>query len=192
MLEKLGEPNTGGVRRHYRQRLRNLGVDTSHWDRTPVRWYSDELLARAVAASRSYAETLRTLGIPVTGGQHAHLARRIRRAGIDTTHFLGQAHYRGRKAPRKDPAEVLVLLPAGSDRPKTDSLRNAMERSGVVRLCALCGCQPEWLGAPLILMIDHVNGDWLDNRLANLRFLCPNCHSQTSTWCRKRARPANA
>jgi hypothetical protein len=124
------------------------------------------------------------MSVLTAGHRHAHLARRIRRAGIDTSHFLGQAHNRGRRFPR-DPAQVLVVLPPGSDRPRTSTLRRALEASGARRCCALCGCEPEWLGAPLILMIDHVSGDWLDNRLENLRFLCPNCHSQTSTWCRK-------
>ena len=190
-LEKLGVPNTPRIRRNLWQRLRRSCVDTSHWDLSPQRWYSDEALARAVASSVSIAATLRKLGVPVTGGQHAHLARRIRRAGIDTTHFLGQAHSRGAIGPRRDPGQVLVVLPPGSDRPKTATLRSAMERSDIERRCAICGCDPEWRGSPLILMIDHINGDWLDNRLENLRFVCPNCHSQTSTWCRKRAsRPA--
>jgi hypothetical protein len=190
-LTSLGEPNTARARRRLWARLSRTGIDTSHWDRSPRRWYTDEALAAAAAASISFAGCLRTLGLPVTGGQQAHLTRRIRRAGIDTSHFLGQAHSRGRKLPRLNPADVLVVLPEGSDRPKTQILRSAMLRSGVPHVCGECDCGPEWRGRRLTLMIDHINGDWLDNRLENLRFLCPNCHSQTSTWCRKRsARPA--
>lgn len=48
--------------------------------------------------------------------------------------------------------------------------------------CAICGNTGEWNGKPLTLQIDHINGDHLDNRLENLRFLCPNCHSQTDTF----------
>lgn len=48
--------------------------------------------------------------------------------------------------------------------------------------CQNCGNDGTWLGKKLCLQLDHVNGRPRDNRLENLRFLCPNCHSQTSTW----------
>ncbi|MEV0292791.1 HNH endonuclease signature motif containing protein [Nocardia sp. NPDC050710] len=65
---------------------------------------------------------------------------------------------------------------------------NGRTRERLIRLgreytCALCGIGPEWQGAPLTLQVDHVNGLRTDHRLENLRFLCPNCHSQTETFC---------
>lgn len=51
--------------------------------------------------------------------------------------------------------------------------------------CAVCGIS-EWLGNDISLHLDHINGNRNDNRLSNLRFLCPNCHSQTSTYAGKK------
>jgi hypothetical protein len=187
LLTKLGVENTPGKRRAMRARLGRMELSTSHWERSPHRWYTDEALAAAAAQSTTYAGVLRLLGVPVTGGQHAHLARRLRQAGVDTGHFLGQAHNRGKSVRRLDPQEVLVVRPLGSDRPKTVTLRRAMIALGVAEVCALCGCDGSWRGNPLRLVVDHINGEWLDNRLENLRFLCPNCHAQTSTWCRKKS-----
>ena len=187
LLQRLGGEVTPGRRRHLWHRLRKAGVNLSHWDRSPRRWYSRELLAEAVAASTSFAGVLRHLGIPQAGGSQAYLARRIRSDGLDTSHFLGQAHMRGTVSSRRlSPAEVLGLRPPGSSRIKTPTLRRVMQEAGVVHVCAACGLAPLWQDAPLTLVIDHVNGDWLDNRLPNLRFLCPNCHAQTATWCRKK------
>ena len=51
--------------------------------------------------------------------------------------------------------------------------------------CAICGLENQWNGKELILQLDHINGKHNDNRKENLRFLCPNCHSQTETFSGK-------
>lgn len=52
-------------------------------------------------------------------------------------------------------------------------------------ICEQCKCDPIWKNKELVLVLDHINGINNDNRLENLRFLCPNCNSQTDTFCRK-------
>ncbi|MER6850029.1 HNH endonuclease signature motif containing protein [Streptomyces flaveolus] len=69
-------------------------------------------------------------------------------------------------------------------RNSSQRLRRALLAVGVAEKCARCGIGPEWFGKPLTLEIDHVNGDWSDDRRENLRLLCPNCHAITRTWCR--------
>jgi len=145
--------------------------------------YTRELLTEAVTNSISIAGVLRYLEIPLSGGTHAHIGRRLKRLGIDTSHFLGQAH--SRKQPsawRLTPEQVLVVLKPESPRPRAHVLRRTLIEVGRLYACTSCGIGGEWNGKPIILHVDHINGDWLGNRKENLRFLCPNCHSQTSTF----------
>ena len=186
-LTRMCEPLDPLTRKRWRDRLKRWQIDTTHWCHSHKRLYSPDDFARAVAESTSIAGVMRKLGIPVAGGSQAYIARRIKAAGLDTGHFLGQAHQRGRPARRRLPPEqILRVRPLGSYRESAGRLRRALIAMGVPEHCEQCGCGAEWQGKQLRLVIDHRNGDWLDNRLENLRFLCPNCHAQTATWCRRR------
>ncbi|MGW6548361.1 HNH endonuclease [Streptomyces massasporeus] len=148
-------------------------------------WPTPEELRAVVATSSSLAEVLRRLGRPDNGGQRAVLRRRIAQEHLDTAHFLGQAHNRGKPGtvPAKRPEEILVRHD-GKRRTASTLLRRALSSVGVPEQCVRCGIGPEWLGKAMTLEVDHINGDWSDDRRGNLRMLCPNCHAITKTWCR--------
>jgi hypothetical protein len=152
--------------------------------------YSDEALRSAAAEARNVTEVLRILGIRVSGGAHAHISRRLKAAGVDTSHFTGSAHSRGQRARRRTSPRLLVDLPAGSRRVPGWRLKRALTMLGVPERCEGCGIGDRWQGAPLTLHVDHIDGNFLDNRPHNVRLLCPNCHSQTSTYAGSRRGPA--
>lgn len=145
--------------------------------------YTKEILEPAVRTSRSVFQVMDKVGAPKTsGGAHANIKMLIKRYGLDTSHFLGQAHYNGSTSNRKKkPQEILVMRKDGT-REEAFRLRRALTESGITYQCQECSQQPTWNGKPLTLQVDHINGDPLDNRKDNLRFICPNCHSQTSNW----------
>ncbi|MFG3285770.1 HNH endonuclease signature motif containing protein [Streptomyces sp. NPDC048111] len=188
-LTKLGLDPKGGSRRYIRERMRRLGVSTAHFEREGARWTPD-VLEPAVAASTNMCEVLRRLGLDVVGGHHTHISRRIKAFGIDTSHFRPPS--RAGETRRRQPDALLVVQEPGTARRiPSDRLKRAMASTGVGEQCAMCGTEPVWRGRPLPLEVDHIDGDWRNNQIGNLRLLCPNCHATTDSY-RGRAKAGNA
>jgi 5-methylcytosine-specific restriction endonuclease McrA len=86
---------------------------------------------------------------------------------------------RGEIRPRPAGRPIIELLDVGGSR---THIKQRLLRAGLLHnRCSQCGIT-EWLGEPLTIQIDHINGVHDDFRLENLRMLCPNCHSQTDTY----------
>jgi hypothetical protein len=147
------------------------------------RKYTDEQFIEAVSSSISYREILNKLGLVEAGGNYYVLKRRIMEMNLDTSHIIGKAHLRGKHhnwSKAYPLSEILVenSLYGGG----TCKLKNKIIKEGLLLpKCYECGLA-EWRGKPLTLELEHKNGNRFDNRIENLSLLCPNCHSQTSTF----------
>ncbi|MFT4289214.1 HNH endonuclease signature motif containing protein [Nocardioides sp.] len=145
------------------------------------RKYTLEMLSEAVALNYSIAGVLRHLGLAQAGGTHAHISRMIKKLEIDTSHFRPHGQ-NGSRRRRLRPEQILVRRVPGSGREKPHMLRRALLEIGRPYRCAECGVGDSWQDRPLRLHVDHVDGDFHNNLASNLRFLCPNCHSQTANF----------
>lgn len=142
--------------------------------------YTIEDLRTAVGLSSSYSETLSRLGKSKTGGAYELLQRKIRQHNIDVNHFgVNKRKYCFNK---KHWSLVLVNNPTLLNRMCTHKLRRALLEYGREYKCEDCPNTGTWNGKDIVLEIDHIDGDWHNNDKENLRFLCPNCHSQTKTY----------
>lgn len=110
------------------------------------------------------------------------VSKKLKAFGIDTSHFLGSAISAGNlDRTRRDFTDILTNDPSRARRRGRSQLLPAMLSEGVCYRCSECGNEGFHNGKPLILHIDHVDGLWYNNEISNLRFLCPNCHSQQET-----------
>lgn len=145
-------------------------------------------LAGLVAGSQTFSQVLRHFGLNHQGGNCRTLKSRLHEDGIDCSHIReGRDANRGRRMGGSE-MTLDVILVEHSDYKSRGRLKRRLLRAGLVaNQCAICGCAPSWNGRPLTLVLDHINGVSGDNRLENLRLLCPNCNSQTATFCGRNA-----
>lgn len=141
--------------------------------------YTKDILQSAIIKSATWADVCRVFNIkPSTGGQ-SHLKSRALAFNLDFSHFNTDPHNKGKVATNKKHwSEILILRPDGSTRQKTFQLVRALKEYGRRYCCELCDNHGIWRNKPLALEVDHKNGNWVDDRPENLRFLCSNCHTQ--------------
>lgn len=150
-----------------------------------VQWScSDERLAEIVSQSTTVSDVCRAMGISVIGHNHRNVRDRVKALGLDTSHFV---RYIGNKIPRRPLSELLVEN-SGCGSSKGRLKKRLIEAGLLTNECGECGQGPVWNGKPITLALDHINGIHSDDRLENLRVVCPNCHSQTSTYCGRNKR----
>jgi transposase-like protein len=143
--------------------------------------YSESEARRAIAASLSYAEALRRLGMCHSGGSVPVLKKWVKRWGISTAHFdPDQVRSRALRRTARPLSEILVQ---GSTYHRGHLKRRLFDEGIKQRQCEICGQGETWRGRRMSLILDHINGISTDNRLANLRVVCPNCAATLDTHC---------
>lgn len=148
--------------------------------------YKRDALEPIVKRSRSFAQVIRELGLVYTGGTYVHIKRIVLFYGIGTSHFFGRGNNRGDwhcGGPDKKTSKEILVLQTRTSRPTpAHQLKRALLEIGITYKCEVCRLSPKWNGKPLSLQIDHRNGRRWDSRPSNVRFICPNCHSQTENF----------
>jgi hypothetical protein len=148
--------------------------------------YSEADLRDAVAASYSWAEALRRLGYCPTGGNSTTLKKRVAESAISTDHFDPYRAARQQGQRRRIPLEEVLVERSTYSR---SNLKRRLYEAGLKeQRCELCGQDENWRGRRIGLILDHINGIRDDNRLENLRIVCPNCAAGLDTHCGRKNR----
>ncbi len=149
--------------------------------------YTYQEAREAVAASLSYAEALRRLGLRPNGGNHRLFRRYVDEVWqIPTGHF---DPYRSQRLGfRPQPIPLADVLVEGSTYHRGKLKQRLYDEGIKTRVCELCGQGEIWFGRPMALILDHINGVGDDNRLGNLRIVCANCAATLDTHCGRKNR----
>jgi hypothetical protein len=148
--------------------------------------YTEEEAREAIAASLTFTEALKRLGMCWSGGNYRTLKKWAAVWSIPTDHFDPDAVRR--RALRRDAIPLEEVLVENSTYARGLLKQRLYETGRKQRRCELCGQDELWHGKWMALILDHVNGDARDNRIENLRIVCPNCAATLDTHCGRRAR----
>lgn len=137
--------------------------------------YSDEKFSQIVGQSNSMAELSRKLGYSAYSGDSlSRIRTRIRELNISTTHF----NKLNRPKTIRNKENVFIENSTANQ----STLRKwYLKGNYSPYICSICGQQPFWNGKEMTLILDHINGENHDDRLENLRWVCPNCNQQLPT-----------
>lgn len=145
------------------------------------RKWSQEELQRSLKKSRSLGQLLTFLGLRPVGGNYAQIKKYLQEAGLDYSHLRGRSWEKGLKRPFRPILSLAEILIDGSSFQSFKLKRRLFDTGLKEKSCEMCGWAEYTPEGYLPLELDHINGIHTDNRLENLRVLCPNCHSLQPT-----------
>jgi hypothetical protein len=143
--------------------------------------WSEIQLVEAVKKSSSLRGVIFDLGLIPAGGNYEQVKKYIREKALDTSHFTGRGWRTGLLIPTTPAVEIEKILVKNS-LVQSYKLKKRLFKEGLkTPACEECRWNKKAEDGRLPLELDHINGDRHDNRLENLRILCPNCHSLKPT-----------
>jgi hypothetical protein len=141
------------------------------------RKWTENNLRQAVISSTSMRQVLGKIGLIQAGGNYNQIKKYIKDLKINITHFKGKGWNKGMTGIGKPRICIENILVNNSDF-QSYKLKNRLFEIGLKnKKCEECGWKKISKDGRLPLELDHINGDSRDNRIENLRILCPNCHS---------------
>lgn len=138
-------------------------------------------LRESAKKTHSIRQLLIELGLKEAGGNYKQIKKYLKEYGVDTSHFRGKGWRKGFKGAIK-PVKPLVQILVKNSSYQSFKLKKRLFAENIKKAeCELCGWKEKSIDGRIPLELDHINGNSKDNRLENLRILCPNCHSLQPT-----------
>ena len=154
--------------------------------RSPIWKMPLEEFKTLVASKNTLSDILREFGIEPKGGNIKTVKQRLVSDQIDFSHIpIGWGSNKNRSFGGLPPPALDQVMIECSTYSRSSLKKRLIKNKIIPYVCERCGLAPEWQGQFLSLVLDHKNGVSNDHRKENLRFLCPNCNSQTETFCGK-------
>jgi len=146
--------------------------------------WEKENLEEIVKSSSSVREVLEKMGLRSAGGNFRTLKKYTSLYQIDTSHFV-KKHEEMVKRMKTKKVNLADVMVENSSFSRTYLKERMYEEGLKLRVCEICGQGEIWNGKKMSLILDHINGIHNDNRLENLRIVCPNCNATLETHCGK-------
>lgn len=171
--------------RKFKQAVEEFGINISHFTSLSTkRKWDKKLLQQYVDESLCMSDVLEKIGLVPRSGNYSTLRNKLAEYNICTKHFDSvKAGQRNKTNTGNGPIPIEEILKGEHPNYRTNWLKKRLIREGIkTNVCESCGLNGTWNNKPIVLELDHKDGNSKNHKLKNLQLLCPNCHSQTDTY----------